>query len=434
MRAVHLLPLLTALLLAPLPAGAGEPPATGLPNGSAPPEPSRPASAREPTPADAPSPAAGDGADATRPPSEKTDDPTQKEVPLPAGAGWHASLVIDNGDVGIWTVKSFQVFEHLACPEIVGVDNKGRCNVLMSYSGKWTPIRIIHDGTWLGALTHGDVDPRFEGAEIYTGSQRGHIYQVLAYRETALDCRRIAVIPGREIHTMVQGDFDPRTPGKELLVFTRPGGVYRLTPDGKDGRFTTTHLGDIDGRVRDAVPLPGPGPSTLATVSRTGKLRLLRIGAEGLEWTTIYSAPMGMGRLALAPSRPGGPVVLYTTHDDGRILRHTGMPGGTWTTETIYQGPQGPRGIAAGRFDADPEAETVAIFGYSTHVELLTRRSDGWTSERIFTDRGKGHWLGVAEVDGRNATRELIASGYGARIVLLARPPGYGREELSADR
>ena len=46
----------------------------------------------------------------------------------------------------------------------------------------------------------------------------------------------------------------------------------------------------------------------------------------------------------------------------------------------------------------------------------------------------KGHWLGVAEVDGRNATRELIASGYGSRIVLLSRPPGYGRTQPSVKR
>ena len=365
---------------------------------------------------------------------KKSGDPTKNEVPLPAGAGWNASLVIDNGEVGIWTVKSFQVFEHLACPEIVGVDNDGRCHVMMSYSGKWTPVSIIHDGKWLGALTHGEVDPRFEGAEIYTGSQRGHIYQALAYRETVLDSRLIARIPGREIHTMVAGDLDPRTPGSEVLVFTRPGALYRLTPDGKDGRFTLTHLEDLPGRVRDAAVVPGPGPATVVTVSRTGKLRLLQITKHGPEWKTIYAASMGMGRIAIAERRSGKPIVIYTTHDDGRILRHEGTVGGAWHTETIYLGPQGPRGIAAGRFDADPDTETVAIFGYSKRVELLTKRADGWKSETLFTDRDKGHWLGVAEVDGRNATRELIASGYGSRIVLLSRPPGYGRTQSAAKR
>ena len=419
--------LVAALLLSVLPlaaARAGEAPPSNRQGPAA--ESERPLAA-EPPPEIVP-PLAAEIAE------EKAGDPTKNEVPLPAGAGWHASLVIDNGDVGIWTVKSFQVFGHLACPEIVGVDNNGRCHVMMSYSGKWTPVTAIHDGKWLGALAHGDVDPRFEGAEIYTGSQRGHIYQVLSYRETVLDSRLIARIPGREIHTVVAGDLDPRTPGRELLVFTRPGALYRLTPDGKDGRFTLTHLQDLPGRVRDAVVIPGPGPATVATVSRTGKLRLLQITQEGPVWTTIYEAPMGMGRIAIAPRRAGKPLVIYTTHDDGRILRHEDGGAGPWTVETIYLGPQGTRGMAAGRFDADPDVETVAVFGYSKKVELLTRRADGWRAETLFTDRDKGHWLGVAEVDGRNNTQELIASGYGARIVLLSRPPGYGRSEPAAQR
>ena len=30
------------------------------------------------------------------------------------------------------------------------------------------------------------------------------------------------------------------------------------------------------------------------------------------------------------------------------------------------------------------------------------------------------------ELDGRNGTDELIATGFGAQVVLLSRPPGYG--------
>jgi hypothetical protein len=365
-------------------------------------------------------------------------DPTKNEVSLPAQSGWKASLILDNkdregGPVGIWTVKPFQVFEHLACPEVVGLDDKGRCHVMMSYSGKWTPITIVHDGKWLGGLDHGDVDPRFAGAETYVGSQRGHIYQILAYPETALDCRLIARIPGREIHTIVAGDLDPRTEGRELLVFTRPGGLYRLTPDGPHGGFTLTHLEDLAGRVRDAVVLPtqGSGSAAVATVSRTGALRILRILPAGPTWEEVYKAPMGMGRIAVAPLQAGRGLVLYSTHDDGRILRHARSEDGAWHTEVIYRGPQGPRGIAAGRFHEDPNAETIAIFGYSKNVELLTRGREGWTSEVLFTDRDKGHWLSVAEVDGRNATQELVASGYGARMVLLSRPPGYGTDSVT---
>ena len=97
-----------------------------------------------------------------------------------------------------------------------------------------------------------------------------------------------------------------------------------------------------------------------------------------------------------------------------------------WTNELIYLGPQGMRGCAAGRFDADPAVETLAVFGYSQRVELLSRRADGWSAETILVDRDKGHWITTGEFDGRNSTDELVTSGYSGRIVLLARPPGYG--------
>jgi ABC-type transport system substrate-binding protein len=195
-------------------------------------------------------------------------------------------------------------------------------------------------------------------------------------------------------------------------------------------------LQDLRGRVRDAVVLPSaPGvPAEIATVTRAGTLDLLRMTGEGQSWSTIHAAPMGTGRLSLSPERPGGQVVLYTGQDDGAILRHQRLGPDAWLTETIYLGPQGVRGVVAGQFSADPNAETVAVFGYSGKVQLLSRTGDGpWSTETIFVDRDKGHWLAVAEVDTRNATREIIGSGYGARIFLLSRPPGFGLEGVPTD-
>jgi hypothetical protein len=347
-------------------------------------------------------------------------DPTKLEVPLPAQSGWKASLIIDNDGVGIWTVDSFQVFPQFGCPEVVGLDDKGRCLVMVSYSGKWTPYRTISDGKWLGGLAHGDVDPRIEGSELYTGSQRGNIYQVVGYKNVTLDNRLIAQLPGREIHTLVA-----RRDG--LVVFTRPGGLFLVTPTGEDGRFETRLIEELPGRVRQAVALP---TGEIVTVARTGKLHLLSLTSEGTQWKLIYEAEMGMGRIALRPPQPGKPTVIYATHDDGRILRFE-RDGATWHKETVYLGPQGPRGVAAGRFDADPNVETIAVFGYSRKVQLLSRRETGWEVETLFVDRDKGHWLAAVELDGRNATHELVASGYGTRIVLLSRPPGYGRTETT---
>jgi len=356
-------------------------------------------------------------------------DPSKAEVPLPCAAeDWRAFLVIDNGATGIWTVESFPVFEQYACPEIVGLDDLGRCHVLVSYSGKWTPLTRCGDGKWLGGLCHGDVDPRVAGAELYTGGQNGNVYQLVSYPHGALDCRLIAHLPGLEVHTMLAGELDPQSPGPEILVFTRPGHLYRTSPTGPDGTFETVHLEKLPGRVRDARLLPAqPGrPREIATVSRAGVLALLTIDADGTHWRVVHEAPMGKGRIALRPAAAEEPTVLYSTLDDGRVLRHERAGEGEWRTETIYAGPQGPRGVAAGRFDADPSAETVAVFGYSRKVQLLTRRGSAWTVETLFVDRDKGHWLAAAELDGRNGTDELIGSGYGGRIFLLARPPGYG--------
>ncbi len=360
-------------------------------------------------------------------------NPALAEVPLPAAAGWNATLVLDNAGVGIWTVEAFQVFPQSGTLEIVGLDDLGRAQVCSGYSGKWTTTTVVSDGKWLGGLAHGDIDPRIGGAEIYTGSQQGNLYQVVAWPHGILDYRLIAHLPGREIHTIVAGDLDAASRGPELIVFTRPGGVYRVTPTGKDGTFETKPLMDYDGRVRQALvlPLDGKEAPAIATVSHNGKLELLRLTRKGPSRRTIYEETMGLGRVALRPPINGQPLVLYTAHDDGRILRHEQGNGDHWATETIYLGPQGSRGVVAGCYGATPDLETVATFGYSKRVELLTRTPSGWRAETVFEDLDKGHWLATAELDGRNATREIITSGYSGRMVLLARPPGFGRSELA---
>jgi hypothetical protein len=305
--------------------------------------------------------------------------------------------------------------------------------MLVSYSGKWTPFPTIQENAWLGALDQADVDPRVAGPELYTGGEKGNLYQIRTYPNAATDHRLIATFPGREIHTIVAADVDPRTGSAEILVFTNPGALYRVTPTGEHGAFESVELEVFPGRIRDALVLPaadGKRPR-IATVSRTGELALLHFGDSGHHWTVIHRSPVGKGRVCAAETRADEPLVLYTTQDDGVVLRHVEMDG-VWSTKAIHYGHEGPRGITAGRFDAEADSEQLAIFGYSGNVELLTRRKNGWDVETIFEDRDRGHWLSSIEIDGRNATRELVACGYGGRIILLARPPGYGHDGSAA--
>jgi hypothetical protein len=330
-------------------------------------------------------------------------------------------------------VASLKVFERLGCPEVVGLDDRGRCIVLTSYSGRWTPIECLSDGKWLGGLAHADLDPDVDGAELYTGGEKGNVYELVPNPNGVIDERLLVSLPGQAVNILVAGDLDASLPGPELLAFTWPDGLHVLKRTGRGGRYEVARRDPTPERVRDALVLPGaPGEvPEVVTASRNGHLSSLRLLADGVSWTTIHAEPMGMGRVAMAPRREGAPLVLYTCLDDGRVLRHERGAGGDWATETAYLGPQGARGLAAGRFHEDPAVESVAVFGYSGRVEILSRPPGGrWSVETVFRDRDKGHWLATAELDGRNGTQELLAAGYGGRIVLLSRPPGYGRAEL----
>jgi len=258
-------------------------------------------------------------------------DPTQAEVPLPCADGWHASLVVDNGKTGIWTVKSCSVFPQYGAPEIVGLDDRGRSLVMVSYGGKWTANPVIEDGKWLGALSHGDVDPRVPGDELYTGGQNGNLYQVLPHANGKLDYRQIAAFPGLELHTTVAGDLDLRSPGAELLLFTSPGRLYRISPTGAHGTFEATLLQELAGRVRDAVVLPpaGSGPAEIATVGRDGRVELLRIDAGGPRG--VHG--QGPDRAAPAGSRAAHGALL----DPGR--RHRPAPRTRRPRRLAHRGP-----------------------------------------------------------------------------------------------
>jgi hypothetical protein len=168
--------------------------------------------------------------------------------------------------------------------------------------------------------------------------------------------------------------------------------------------------------VRDIARL---ADGRFATVSRAGELTVHDANLEN--GVVALRVESGLGRVAV-----GAGDVLYSISDDGVVWRSY-EDGGAWQSARIHVGSPGPRGIVAGRFTQPAPREEIALFGYSTDVELLTRAADGsWSARTIFTDRDRGHWLRRAELDQRNGTDELVGSGYGGRVFVLARPPGYG--------
>jgi nickel transport system substrate-binding protein len=362
-------------------------------------------------------------------------DPSKVEIVLPVASGWQARL-IHKSDVGVWTVGSLKAFPLNGCPEVFALDDKGRCRILSCYSQRWTTWNTIEDSEWLGAFAEVDLDPKRSGVEMYTGGKRGNLYRIVAH-DGAFDTALIARYSGEELHTAVGGDLCRARPGNELLVFTHLGNVYDVRrDDAADSGYTGKRHAVLPGRVRQALVLPTRGDTDpeIAAVLRSGEILLLRMTLEGIESREILNEPMGFGRLAIRESGLSDPLVLYATRDDGVVIRLERGADGAFARELIFAGPQGPRGIAAGRFDADPAVETVAVFGYSARVQLLSRKpGEPWNAQTIYEDADRGHWLHAMEIDGRNGTTELIGSGYSGNVFLLSREPGYGLDGVPVD-
>jgi hypothetical protein len=175
--------------------------------------------------------------------------------------------------------------------------------------------------------------------------------------------------------------------------------------------------------VRDVVVEPGRGdePANVFGVTRAGDWLRMQLRGDALQHEVLLHEDCGLGRIAKARGLPG---VHYLTRDDGVVLRVQIGADGMVAREPIFAGGQGLRGIASGRFCADGR-EAVAAYGYDQTVHLISRTRTGWQVETVFTSVQRGHWLAVGELDGRNGTDELIATGFEGDIVLLARPPGH---------
>ncbi len=339
--------------------------------------------------------------------------------------GWRAQT-IHRSDGGVWYAHVAKVVDAYAANEVIAADDEGRLLLLTNYSGVWTAHDCVPDGQWLAPSRPADVDPRVPGPELYAGGRGGSVHQVTLraqpFAKFRVESREIGHAAGEEFHTVLAADLSPE-PGEELLAFAISGKVYRLRPAGDDGGFAMTAVADVRGRVRDALVVSLPTGPIVLGVSRRGDLLRMQLRPDGLEARAVLREDSGLGRIAASPFAPD---VFYVTRDDGVLLRIRLGEDDRCDREPILATAQGLRGVAAGRFFADGR-EAVAVYGYGKEVQLAARVGGGpWRVETLMAARQKGHWLTVGELDGRNGTDELLATGFDGEVVVLAREPGYG--------
>ena len=346
--------------------------------------------------------------------------------PLPAAPGWQAER-IHHSDGGVWYAHVDKVVADFGQNEVIAADDKGRVLLLTVYSGQWTANSVVGDGQWLAPTRSADVDPRWPGREIYAGGRGGSLHRVVLrpqpFARFTLESHEIGHAAGEEFHAVVAADLLPGG-NAELLAFGITGAVFQLLPEGDGHAFGMRQVGVVPGRVRDVaiVPDAAGGAASMYAVSRSGDLLRLQLQGNALRAESLLREDSGLGRITLAKDHPG---VLYVTRDDGVVVRAAIAADGKVQREVIFAGGQGLRGIAAGRFFADGR-EAVAAYGYERQVHLISRQGAGpWQSEVVLSSAQKGHWLVAGELDGRNGTDELIATGFDGDIVLLARPAGY---------
>ena len=354
---------------------------------------------------------------------------TTTAVPLPGAApGWTAQT-IHQADAGVWYAHVAKVVPDYGQNEVIAADDKGRFLVLSVYSGNWTAHSCTPDGLWLAPTRPADVDPRVPSTELYAAGRAGSIHQIVRrsqpFARFTLESREIGHVGGEEFHAMLAADLLPASPGDELLAFAITGAIYRLAPEPAGDGFSRQKVAMVPGRVRDIVVVPGAAgavPSVLG-VSRSGDLLAMQLSEQGLTHRVLLHEDSGLGRITVSPTVPG---VVYVTRDDGLLLRVQIEADGTATRTPMLATAQGLRGVAAGRFYADGR-EAVACYGYGKVVQMVTRNADGsFATEDLFAGAQQGHWLAVGELDGRNGTDELIATGFDGAVILLAREPGYG--------
>jgi hypothetical protein len=336
--------------------------------------------------------------------------------------GWKGKLLWES-DSGVWSILAADVLESRAGLEIVAMDDLGRANLIFMNNDEPVSWITVMDGQWLGAAGFGDVDPKRPGPELYVTGARGNVYQVVTLPQGGFESR-VVWFARDEVHSLILDEAVPGNPGPDLLACTLEGGIHLLVPAAEGEPWESRLLYKDPGRVRDAVVVdcdPTLEGKEILYVSRSGRFVQLGWKDDTIRDRIVFQDAQGLARIALGKEPVSDETLVYTAGDDGRIFRYTVSSAGEWQGRVIYEGPPGCRGVAVGRFTKDPSQESLAVFGYSMEVVLLVRNegSENFESLIIFKDTDKGHWLAAVNLDPRNDTDELVASGYSSRVVLL---------------
>jgi len=138
------------------------------------------------------------------------------ERSLPAAEGWEAWALPPAG-AGLTRVAALDLAEDTRSPELVALDERGRCWILARSGARWSARPGLHDPDALLALAHANVDPRTPGRETLVGGRSGNLYAFGLHAGGAIDARPIARFPGATVECILAGDLDPFRAGAELL-------------------------------------------------------------------------------------------------------------------------------------------------------------------------------------------------------------------------
>ena len=135
------------------------------------------------------------------------EDPAKGEVPMPGAApGWDAFHLFTSDTWRLHCVAGARLTREFGSPQVVVLDEKGRCIILQADSGKWLPTVVVEDGKASSAWAHGDLDPRVDREEVYVGGGSGTIYQVVV-RDRKWTSTPVASAPGVPWSKLLIDDF-----------------------------------------------------------------------------------------------------------------------------------------------------------------------------------------------------------------------------------